>query len=366
MRTIFLRSIAAAAACTIAVSASAGAVARWLETEHNFGAFDEEMGVATCEFKAVNDGDEPLVVVNARANCGCTRPSYSPEPVMPGDTLVITVGYDPEGRPGRFTKYIKVETNGNPGRGELKITGTVIGAANSLRSRYPIDLGAVKLRDKVVAYGEVLKGKTLGAYIEGYNATAEPITPRVDNLPPYITARIEPEIVPPGEQFIISTVAHSERTNQWGVVTGDFDFYPTDNAEPITLSAVMIIKEDFSTLTPQQRQNAPVADIEPTKLDLGRIDPSSMTSPLSASFEIKNSGNDPLIVRAIACVDNAVTIDNIKPDIKIKGGKSLKVTVKVDPAQLAGRTLLNARIIVTTNDPEDPSQTVRVVGEITK
>lgn len=356
----------AAAVCSIAASASAGAVARWIETEHNFGAFDEDMGVVTCVFKAVNDGDEPLVVVNARANCGCTKPSYSPEPVMPGDTLLITVGYDPEGRAGRFTKYVKVETNGNPGRGELKITGTVIAQANTLRSRYPIDLGAVKLRDKVVAYGEVLKGKTVGAYIEGYNATTQPVTPRVENVPPHITVHIQPETVPPGEQFVISTVAHPEKTKQWGVVSSDFDFYPTANAEPVALSAVMIIKEDFSALTPQQRQNAPVADIEPTKIDFGRIDPATMTSPLTASFEIKNNGKDPLIVRAVACADNAVTIGNPQPDVKVKAGKSIKVTLKIDPTQLAGRTLLNARIIVTTNDPEDPSQTVRVVGEIIK
>ncbi|MDE7135185.1 MAG: DUF1573 domain-containing protein, partial [Muribaculaceae bacterium] len=60
----------------IAICASLTAVAevkiQWLETEHNFGAFDENDGEVTCEFRFVNVGDEPVRVSNVRTSCGCT------------------------------------------------------------------------------------------------------------------------------------------------------------------------------------------------------------------------------------------------------------------------------------------------------
>ncbi len=344
----------------------ASPVARWLATEHDFGAFDEDMGVVTCTFKAVNDGDEPLVVVSARANCGCTRPEYSTDPVAPGDTLKIAVGYDPNGRPGRFTKFVRVETNALPAKADLKITGSVIAATNTLRSRYPLDLGVVKLRDKIVAFGQLEKGKSKGAYIEGYNSSNQPITPRVANLPGYISARVDPPTVPPGEQFVVAVVAYTDKAKEWGIVTDQFDFYPTDTstvAQPI--ETVVIIKEDFSKLTPEQLKDAPVIKVDPARVDMGEIDV-DRSKPLEGEFVITNTGKNPLVVHSVKCVDEAVTFKDVKNEVKVKSGKSLTVKFSVDPQRLANRSLLNARIIVTTNDPADPSTTVRVVGQIKK
>lgn len=352
------------ALAAVAQTVCAGPVARWLETVHDFGAFDENMGVVTCKFRAVNDGDEPLVIINARANCGCTRPSYSTDPVAPGDTLTVTVGYDPNGRPGRFSKFVRVETNSVPAKAEFKITGSVIAATNTLRSRYPVDLGEVKLRDRIIAYGQTAKGATAGAYLEGYNASHDTIHPRVDRLPAYLSARVDPPAVPPGQQFVITTVAYSDRTRDWGILTNDFDFYPTANAtDPEKIETVIIIKEDFSKLTPTQLRDAPVIKFEPEKVDLGTIDRNKTTD---ASFEIVNAGKDPLVIRSIKCVDKAVTIEPLKPDTKIKSGKRQKVKFTVDPTQLGNRAIINARIIITANDPTDPSTTVRVVGHISR
>ncbi|MDE7125423.1 MAG: DUF1573 domain-containing protein, partial [Muribaculaceae bacterium] len=59
-------------ACTTA--AWGGPHAKWLSTTHNFGAFSEETGIVTTTFRVVNTGDEPLLILAARANCGCTTP----------------------------------------------------------------------------------------------------------------------------------------------------------------------------------------------------------------------------------------------------------------------------------------------------
>lgn len=96
-------------------------------TSHDFGNIKEENGNAKCAFTFVNEGDEPLVIISATAQCGCTRPSFPQEPIAPGKKGEIRVSYNPAGRPGEFVKEIKVKTNDKKNRTvKLKISGVVI------------------------------------------------------------------------------------------------------------------------------------------------------------------------------------------------------------------------------------------------
>lgn len=80
---------------------------------HNFGKFSEKEGVQTCTFAFTNVGEEPLVINQALASCGCTVPSYTKEPIMPGKSGEIKVTYNGVGKSyGYFKKTITVRTNG--------------------------------------------------------------------------------------------------------------------------------------------------------------------------------------------------------------------------------------------------------------
>lgn len=336
---------------------------KWLGKKHDFGAFDENVGTVYCEFRLVNTGTEPMAITGVRANCGCTRPEYSTKPVAPGDTAVIRVGFDPKGRPGRFSKRINVDCSAAPRRTSLTITGTVIGSSNTLKSRYPIEVGPVRLRSNTIAYGKVLKGETMGQYVDAYNASADTLRPRVEGAPKYIHAMLQPKVVPPGEQFIISTVLHSNEARDWGIVTDSLVFYPdAGSAQAKKIETVVILEENFSKLTPEQRAKAPLLETSETALDLERV--SKGDSPVESSFEIFNRGKSPLVIRAISCPDPAVSI-RLK-DKTIKPGKSAKVNVTVTPSMIKSPELLNARINIIANDPQHPSTMVRVVAEVVK
>ena len=96
-------------------------------TSHDFGNIDEDGDPVSCEFEFTNTGDEPLVIVSANASCGCTRPEFPKKPIKPGKTGKIKVTYLPKGRPGEFTKSIRVRTNAKrPKSVNLKISGVVI------------------------------------------------------------------------------------------------------------------------------------------------------------------------------------------------------------------------------------------------
>lgn len=97
------------------------------ETVHDFGTIPENKGGVSHEFEFVNAGNGNLVILDATAQCGCTRPEYTKNPVAPGKKSKIKVTFNPLGRPGSFEKTVTVKTNGSPSKTRLKIKGIVAG-----------------------------------------------------------------------------------------------------------------------------------------------------------------------------------------------------------------------------------------------
>lgn len=332
----------------------------WLDTHHDFGAFQEQEGVATCSFRAVNVGNEPVVIINARANCGCTTPDYSEAPVLPGDTLSIIVGFDPAGRPGRFRKNITVTTNAEPAKTTLAISGTVIGSPATLARRYPVDAGSMKLRSDELFYGSVPVTATGGQYVEAYNATADTLRPAVAYAPPSVSVTISPAAIPPGENFVISTVFDPTRAGAWDAVTDSIVISANGVSTAIRTRAV--VTEDFKNLTGRQLDAAPVISLPTNLLDLGRI--SRDSRPVTISMEIGNTGQSPLKIRRIYCPNPAVSVAFKK--LEIKPGKKERLTVTVNPGQLpVDAKMINTAIYIIVNDPANPRNSVRLVGEVT-
>ncbi|MFW5850586.1 MAG: DUF1573 domain-containing protein [Bacteroidota bacterium] len=77
-----------------------------------------------CEFTLTNNGDNPIILSNVRASCGCTVPTWPRTPIEPGDTAVIAVKYDTK-RIGRFNKAITVYSNAANSPVVLRLMGSV-------------------------------------------------------------------------------------------------------------------------------------------------------------------------------------------------------------------------------------------------
>lgn len=92
---------------------------------HDFGIISDDKGAVSTEFEFINQGNAPLVIYSATADCGCTRPEYPKNPVDPGKKGKIKVNFIPQGYMGSFTKNVKVKSNGSKKMKVLKITGVV-------------------------------------------------------------------------------------------------------------------------------------------------------------------------------------------------------------------------------------------------
>lgn len=85
--------------------------AKFTKKEHNFGTIKEELGAVTTQFEFTNTGKTPLIIQRVSASCGCTTPTYTREPILPGKKGKIDVRYSTVARPGTFNKTIAVYTN---------------------------------------------------------------------------------------------------------------------------------------------------------------------------------------------------------------------------------------------------------------
>ncbi len=356
-----LRKLAASLLLALSFAAiSAQPKAEWVANEHDFGVINENDGEATCTFTLVNAGDEPLMINNARATCGCTRPKYDKSAIAPGDSTIIEVSYDPIGRPGRFNKRVYIDTNTDPKRSTLTISGVVIATEQTVKRRFPIEAGELRLNSTIVAMGEIKKLKMKTVFLDGYNITADTIVPQWENVPEYMAVLMAPKAVPPGEQATFTFYFNTAKCPEWGLVEDSIMLIPAAGSEKrIAISTVANVKGNFDRLTPGQRMNAPQIAVSPEKVDFGMIQHNSGT--ITRTFEIENFGKDDLEIRRVYTSDPGIDIEINKG--KLKKGKRATVTVTVDTSKISTE-IFNSRITIISNDPERDEIIVRFVGEV--
>ena len=92
------------------------------ETQYNFGSIPQGKPVYHF-FEIVNKGDTLLKLENVQASCGCTTPEWSKDPIAPGASAKIKVGYNAAAE-GPFEKFVTITYNGNSTK-QIVIKGEV-------------------------------------------------------------------------------------------------------------------------------------------------------------------------------------------------------------------------------------------------
>lgn len=114
----------AVAVLFFAFASNAQGVLKFEAESHDFGTINEGP-IANYSFKVTNTGNAPVVISRAQASCGCTTPEWSQDPILPGASSTIKVGYNTSGRPGAFAKTITVTSNAENSSIILRINGSV-------------------------------------------------------------------------------------------------------------------------------------------------------------------------------------------------------------------------------------------------
>lgn len=351
-----MRKILLYLALVVGLTSYAGAKIEWDHYRHNFGAFSEDDGKVTAVFTYYNRGDDPLLITGARANCGCTTPEYSREALAPGDSATLTVTYDPGGRPGRFEKFIFVDSNTEPRQSKLSISGVSVGNSTTIKGRYPVEAGPLRLAHPAALLGSIRRGEVKSVFEAAYNATLDTLHPVIRDVPVWLSVKAYPEVVPPGEQVSFSYFINSDRVPEWDMVTDTVTIIPDPTLNvKLRMPVVITVNEDFSKLTDNERATSPVVGIEPE-----RLEPVTLTAAgAKAEFKVLNEGRSPLKIRRIYSHTPGVVVD-VRKDTTVKPGKSQTVKVTVPPGALKGSPATSVILLIVTNDPYTPKRSIAI------
>lgn len=325
---------------------------------HDFGKINEADGRVTTVFNFKNEGMSPLVLSNVRASCGCTTPQWTREPIEPGATGAITVTYNPNGRPGKFSKTITVTSNAKEPTARLFIKGEVIPKPAQPVNKYSVKIGELSLVSNQLNFGEITKGETKTISLEYANQTDKNLTVEPTQLNYMGTVATLAE-VKPQESGQLKAVFDAGICPIYGPVKETIYLIVNGNMEKNTANAITVtanIKEDFSKLTDDQKLNAPIADIDP-EINLGVLPAGK--AKVQAVLRINNAGVNPLYIRRIVASDDMQFLP-LKNGLK-SGKREIKFNVNTTKMEVSK---YQRTITVITNDPKNPVQTVKLIWEV--
>jgi hypothetical protein len=108
-----------------ATASNAAAAMKFEKETHDFGKI-KSGDLVTYDFKFTNSGQAPLIITDAVATCGCTKPEYSKTPIKPGESSAIHVTFNSAGKVGLQDKQITITANTNPAQSRVHLIGEVL------------------------------------------------------------------------------------------------------------------------------------------------------------------------------------------------------------------------------------------------
>lgn len=103
---------------------SAQGVLTFEKEVHDFGTLTQGIP-ATYDFVVKNTGNQPVLISQVHASCGCTTPEWTKEPILPGQTSVIKAGYNSASM-GAFNKAMTITSNASAESQVIFIKGMVV------------------------------------------------------------------------------------------------------------------------------------------------------------------------------------------------------------------------------------------------
>lgn len=322
---------------------------------HDFGQIKESDGPVTYVFKFNNIGNEPLVLKNVRASCGCTTPKWTKEPILPNGEGKLEVTYNPRNRPGSFRKTITVTTNAEPANVYLSIAGKVIGREKTVEEKFPFTLGALRVKRMHVSFFNMTNAAKKPTSLEVMNTTKEPITVSFPNLPAHLTAN---EVtIAPGKEGKLTLVYDAALKNDWGYVSDNVVCTVNGAAASKPLKVSATITEDFSKLSSDERMKAPKASMSARKLDFGSV---KRGETVVKSFTITNSGKSELVIHSVKSTSSIVKCNVSSEALAV--GETATIELTLDTKRTKGRQYKTVNVI--TNDPSSPNLTFTLSGAV--
>lgn len=324
----------------------------------NFGDVEESGGNVTHIFTFTNISQRPVVVLDVSASCGCTSPSFSRKPVMPGAKGEISVVFDPINRPGKFSKGVSVRLSSNE-RVSLNIEGNVIPRERSVDELYPFEVGAgLRLDSNFHAFSYLGRGDEAKATIVICNTSDKDASIELRPTKSSGLLRVEaPQSVKAQAlDKITLTYKVEEGSDRYGMLDDVFTVVVNGKESRTLISTHAIAVDKFLLIVDDM--TAPSCELSKKFIKFGELKHGSRVE--DSSLELVNDGEVELVVRAVEWKSSALTC-SLKAGDKLKAGEKRKIRFAYDSSTSDYGVWVD-RVNIITNDPERPMLTLRITA----
>lgn len=315
---------------------------------HDFGDIMLSDGPQECVFKVRNISDKPVVIHRVITSCGCTEPTWTEAPIRPGDTGEIKVVFSNDQGPYPFSKSVTVYVSGLSKPVVLKVRGIVHDKQKSLSELFPVSSGPLGFREASVSMGQIEQGLARSIEVEMANTSGRDVEVRFTDMTPGLTVSMAGTTVPAKSKVRITCVVDTRLTGgeKWGKTPFTFSVVADGRKYPRALTVEALIKENFTSLTDEQKRAGALPQFETSSLELGVVEAGIV---MEGEFKVKNIGKDAFEIYKADSSEGGISVDIPSP---VPFGESGTIRVKVDTSGQSGEVLNIITLI--TNSPTRP------------
>jgi hypothetical protein len=336
------------------VSAQQAKQLQFREETFDFGNVQEDKGPVTHEFLFTNNSNRPVKILTVQASCGCTTPDWSRELVEPGKTGYVQASFNPQGRPGFFTKSLTVTTDLEANPIILQIKGQVSSDTEKVvdDTGFSVSNGSLKFKGTAFNMGKILiKDEFVTKEFPVVNSGSKPVTFKQTTAPKYIKVEIMPSVLAAGAKGTVKVSYNGKLKNQYGFQSDNIELQTNDETNAVKPFSVYATLEDFfPQLSAEEMAKAPVLTLGENSLDFGRM---ATTREVVREVPITNSGKKDLAIKAVQ--GNCVCIKAKAAKNVIKPGETSNISIAFDP-QLQRQGTQQKAVTIYSNDPRNPVQ----------
>jgi hypothetical protein len=161
--------------------------------------------------------------------------------------------------------------------------------------------------------------------------------------------KVDPVTLKPGQKGIVEGTYDANKNNSWGNVSDLIKIKLNGVAQDNVYYYVSAnLVEDFSQMSKEQLENAPVFQLPTTTVDLGQI---AGSTPNDVEFKFTNAGKSDLMIRLVRSSCGCTAVQQGPQGEGIKPGESSSIKATFNSGAYSGR--VTKAIYVYTNDPKN-------------
>ncbi len=305
-----------------------------------------------------NTGNRPVIITQISPMTMQIKAEWDKRPILPGKTGEIRLIFTPTKLPENFSYDIIVYSNAENKRQELNFSGHITDNPEQPYLLYKYNLDGLRFKTTNLNLNKVYTWEKRTDTLYYYNTRKEEVSVGIHYQPPYITTTFLPGKVKPGQQGCIIITYDAPQKNDYGYHYENLILsinQSRDYKNRLGITANLI--EDFSRLSPRERENAPVATFEKKEISFGELQSGEKAN---CDFVLTNTGKSTLFIRKTkaSCGCTAITLG----DQSLEAGESTTIRTTFDSTGKTGRQFKSVTII--TNDPEHPETILTINGTI--